>query len=71
MVTKDELLAALHPVDFLANSNQARAKLDYEGARWTNSSKLYVEKAISAQERDAIQSAYRSARAVNGVSPAH
>ncbi|MHB1309205.1 MAG: efflux RND transporter periplasmic adaptor subunit [Limisphaerales bacterium] len=60
---RDRLLAALQPGDFLSNSNQARAKFDFESARWTNNSKLYAEKAISAQEWDSIQSDYRSAQA--------
>ncbi len=62
-VEKDAVLAWLQPADFLAVSNQARARFDYEAARFTNNVKLLAEKAISQQEMDAIQSAYRSAEA--------
>lgn len=47
----------------MAISNQARAKLDFESTRFTNNVKLLAERAISQQEMDAIQSAYRSAEA--------
>jgi RND family efflux transporter MFP subunit len=63
VVARDAVLAWLQPADFLAVSNQARARLDYEGARFTNNAKLFAERAISQQEMDAIQSAYRSAEA--------
>lgn len=62
-VRRDAVLAWLQPTDFVASSNQAKAKFDFEAARFTNNVKLFAEKAISQQELDAIQSAYRSTEA--------